>query len=231
MKFITLLLVFAAGIAVGVLLSAKYREIPTEVAKFLFSEEVPPGDEDMEKDRTEKIAPPTLEQINEILSGSRALVESQHAYYVHVTRNGKFAENVRELGSRKESGGTVMVLDVWNASDAVAAPAPLHGYLFKILQVSVGSEKKKGFVVFAYPADERNDGPDWPLFTSFIPDAKGGFLGMTSRDTWEIGDTAAAAKIRALLQRSEISLADLKEFSPEKLATSIRIENFKKEGE
>ena len=122
-----------------------------------------------------------------------------------------------------------MVLDVWNASDAVATPSPLHGYLFKILQVSMGSDKKNGFAVAAYPADEQNDQWNWPFFLSFIPDAKGSILGMTSRDTWEIAGTAAAAEVRALIQSDEITLAELEKFSPENLKASSRIENFKKE--
>ena len=171
----------------------------------------------------------TLEQINQVLSGSLSLLEAQHTYYVHVTRNIKFASKISELGSRDDKGGTVMVLEVWNASDAVAAPSPLHGYLFKSLPVTMGPDRKDGFVVATYPADEGNDGRKWPLFLSIVPDAKGGLIGMSSRATWEINDPAVATEIRALLNQSRINIGELERFSPENSPASLYVENFKKE--
>lgn len=222
MKLLIFLLVFIAGLALGIFICVKIPKIPAKLATVSF----PQTEED---EPPPPPPPPSPEQINEVLSGSLALVEAQHTYYVHVTGNGRFAESVRELGPRDESGGTVMVLDVYNASDAVATPSPIHGYLFKILHVTRGADKKNGFVIVAYPADNQNDGQGWPIFLSFIPDAKGNLIGMQSRETWEIGDANASAKIRSLLQSSEMTLGELEKFSPENLANSSRIESFKKE--
>lgn len=211
----------AAGLAIGVVFCARFPEFSEKVAMILF-----PGGAD---DTDDEVTPPTVEQINQVLSGSLALVEAQHTYYVHVTRNAEFAPNIRELGSRDDKGGTVMVLEVWNASDAVAAPSPLHGYLFKSLPVTMGPDRKDGFVVAAYPADEGSDGRKWPLFLSIVPDAKGGLIGMSSRATWEINDPAVATEIRALLNQSRLSIGELERFSPENSPASLYVENFKKE--
>lgn len=173
--------------------------------------------------------PPTLEQINEVLTGSLSLVEAQFTYYVHVTRNTKFAPNIRELGlgfGFENPGGTVMVIEVWNASDAKEPPSPLHGYLFKCLPVSIAPEKKDGFLVAAYPAEK---GSKWPTYLSIVPDAKGGLIGISARDTWEIKDSDD--EIRALLQRSDLALSDLEKFSPERSPKSCLIEIFKKTAE
>jgi hypothetical protein len=218
MKCLRLLLVLTAGLAIGVALCAAFPKIPAKVAEMINDE-----DSIIEHD------PPTLEQINEVLTGSLSLVEAQFTYYVHVTRNTKFAPNIRELGlgfGFENPGGTVMVLDVWNASDAIERPSPLHGYLFKCLPVAIAPEKKNGFLVAAYPAEK---GSEWPLYVSIIPDARGGLIGMSSRDTWEIEDTDD--EIRAMLQRSDLALSDLEKFSPERSPKSRLIEIFKKTAE
>lgn len=214
------LLLVAIGLAAGIVLCAGFPVISNQVRNWIKGEDLlhPP-----------KVTPPTVEQINQVLSGSQALVEAQHTYYVHVTRNGKFAADVRELGYRDFKGGTVMVSEVWNASDAVPNPTPVHGYLFKILPVAQEAGKKDGFAVVAHPADKRVGGRGWPIFLSIVPDAKGGIIGMASRDTWEIEDPTAIAEIRGLIQGSRVNASDLEKFSPEDFTKSYRIENFKKE--
>lgn len=224
MKFPTILrvqnlLLVAIGLATGIVLCAVFPAISQQARKWINKEVESP----------KMIKPPTVEQINEVLSGSQALVEAQHTYYVHVTRNGKFAADVRELGYRDFKGGTVMVSEVWNASDAVPNPTPVHGYLFKVLPIAQEAGKKDGFAVVAHPADKSVGGRGWPVFLSIVPDAKGGIIGMTSRDTWEIEDAAAAAEIRGLLQRSRVNAGELERFSPENFTKSYLIENFKKE--
>lgn len=170
---------------------------------------------------------PKPNQINEVLSGSLALIEAQHTYYVHVTRNTRFALNVKELGSVNDKGGTVMVQKVWNASDAVPNPIPVQGYLFKCMPLVGGPEKKDGFAVIAYPAEALN----WPLYISIIPDAKGGLVSMSSGDTWEIEDELAAKEIRAQLQHGKLNMADLSRYSPKNFPKSYLIANFKKESQ
>jgi hypothetical protein len=211
------LLLVAIGLAAGIVLCAVFPTISIQVGKWINKKVEPPP------------PPPTVEQINQVLSGSQALVEAQYTYYVHVTRNGKFAADTRELGYRDFKGGTVMVSEVWNGSDAVPNPTPVHGYLFKVLPVAQEAGKKDGFAVVAHPADKSVGGRGWPFFLSIVPDAKGGIIGMTSRDTWEIEDAAAAAEIRSLLQRSRVNAGELDRFSPENFTKSYLIENFKKE--
>ena len=216
------LFLVAIGLATGIVLCAVFPSISNQVREWIYGQGGGGGGGG-------RIKSPTVEQINQVLSGSQALVEAQHTYYVHVTRNGKFASDVRELGYRDLKGGTVMVSEVWNASDAVPNPTPVHGYLFKVLPVAQEAGKKDGFAVVAHPADKSVGGPGWPVFLSIVPDAKGGIIGMTSRDTWEIEDAAAAAEIRGLLQRSRVNAGELEKFSPENFTKSYLIENFKKE--
>lgn len=204
---------FFFGLGVGI--CALYPEAPKKLRDMTFPK--PP------------LPAPSPAQINEILSGSMALVEAQHTYYVHVSRNTKFAANIGELGSRNDEGGTVMVLSVWNASDAVPSPNPIHGYLFKILPLGTGPDSKDGFIVAAYPSDSQADQWKWPVLLSVVPDAKGGIIGMSSRDTWEIVDTTAATEIRDMLQRGKVTLEELGKFSPENFPASSLIENFRME--
>jgi hypothetical protein len=213
---VTSLLAYAIFFGLGVVLCAFHPEIPKKVMDFIH----PPVPQPPPK--------PTLNQINEVLSGSLALVEAQHTYYVHVMHNTKFAANIRELGSRDEKGGTVMVHAVWNASDAAPKPTPINGYIFKSLPVIIGPDKNDGLVICAYPADQRAEVLNWPLFLSIIPDAKGGLISMSSADTWEVEDPVAAKEIRALLQRDKLASADLTKFSPTNSPKSFLIENFKK---
>ncbi len=170
----------------------------------------------------------TTEQIHEILKSSKAFVEAQHTYYVHVTRSERFAKNVKELGSREESGGVVMVMRAWNASDAVENPVTIHGYVFKSLLLAREEGQKDGFVIAAYPQDDKASPKIRPIFLSVIPDAKGGIIGMSSRDTWEIKDTSAVGKIRAMLRTERLTSSDLERFSPDKLHNSDLIEGFEK---
>lgn len=217
--------ILAVGVTIGLVLATGYPEIPKRIAIILFPKpEAPPSPPTPSR--------PTLEQLNAVISGSLALIESQYTYYVHVTRNTQFAPNIRELGlgfGPENRDGTVMVLEVWQASDAVTKPSPLHGYLFKSLLVSMGPDKKDGFVIAAYPAENGNDAGEWPLYLSAVPDAKGGLFGMTSHGTWEIVDAAATEEIRVLLQRGKIAIGDLDKYSPENLPKSFPIANFKKD--
>lgn len=169
---------------------------------------------------------PSVAELNQVLDNSLALVEAQHTYYVHITRNKKFATSIRELGPRTDKNGAVMAMDVWNASDAVSQAAPIHGYLFKILPVTIAAGQQPGFAIVAYPKVQENP---WPLFLSVIPDAKGGMISMAASDTWEINDPAAGKSLRALFQRSDLTLQDLDKFSPDKSPTSVLISNFKKD--
>jgi len=216
------LIINAIFFSLGILVSCVYPEVPKQVTRWL------PSNLSFQPKPSQPPTPPPmpkLDQINEVLSGSLALVEAQHTYYVHVTRNTRFALNVKELGSVNDKGGTVMVQKVWNASDAVQNPIPVQGYLFKCMPV-VGPEKKDGFAVIAYPAEAMN----WPLYISIIPDAKGGLVSMSSGDTWEIEDELAAKEIRAQLQHGKLNMADLSRYSPDnKIRKSYLIANFKKE--
>ena len=217
------LLIYALFYGLGIVTSAMYPEVPKQIGRLIQTNGT--------AQKPETLLPPppppmpTLNQINEVLSGSLALVEAQHTYYVHVTHNTRFAANVKELGSVNDKGGTVMVQKVWNASDAVREPTPVNGYLFKCLPVVVGPDKKDGFAVAAYPAEPMN----WPLYLSIIPDAKAGMIGMSSGDTWEIEDETAAKEIRSMLQHGKLNMADLARFSPETFRKSYLLANFKKE--
>lgn len=170
---------------------------------------------------------PTPIELNEVLSGSLALVEAQHTYYVHMMGNSRFATNVHELGPQENTDGAIMVRSVFNASDAVPTPSPVHGYLFKIIPFINDPNQKDGFVVLAYPADASHDSQGWPIFVSIIPNAKGGIFGMAARDTWEINDMKAAKELRALLGRKKLSMKDLEKFSHENFPNSQLIKSFK----
>ncbi|MBE2281978.1 MAG: hypothetical protein IAE77_00805 [Prosthecobacter sp.] len=219
------LIINAIFFSLGILVSCVYPEVPKRVTGWLPSNLQPPPKRPAKPKPPPPPPIPKPNQINEVLSGSLALVEAQHTYYVHVTRNTRFALNVKELGSVNDKGGTVMVQKVWNASDAVQNPIPVQGYLFKCMPVVGGPEKKDGFAVIAYPAEVLN----WPLYISIIPDAKGGLVTMSSGDTWEIEDELAAKEIRAQLQHGKLNMADLARYSPENFPKSYRIANFKKE--
>jgi hypothetical protein len=215
------LIAAAALIGVGIGIAAAFPEIPAKARSICFEafplSEPPP--------------PPTSAQVNRILSGSLALVEAQHTYYAHVTRNTRFAASVRELGLRGDKGGVVMVREVWEASDAVSLPTPLHGYLFKILLLENGSAEKDGFIVAAYP-DEKHTVRDCnrPVFLSIVPNAKGGLIGMSTAETWEIEDPKLAAAARELvISNTRVSGANLAKFNPKTAEKSFLLENFKKE--
>lgn len=172
--------------------------------------------------------PPSTKQINEILSGSLALVEAQHTFYTHVKLSERFAESVSELRFHRDQG-TVMVSVVWHASDAVPDPVPVEGYLYSSKLMTRNEGEKDGFVVTAFPAAERRDQEDgWSVFLSIVPNSDGGIIGMSSRETWEIADPEAAAVIRSLFSRDKVSQADLEAWSPDRFPTSTRIKNFQK---
>lgn len=172
--------------------------------------------------------PPNTEQINEVLSGSLALVEAQHTFYTHVKLSERFAGSVSELRFHKDQG-TVMVHDVWHASDAVPEPVPVQGYLYSSKLMSRDEGEKDGFVISAFPAEERHDQQDgWPVFLSIVPNSDGGIIGMSFRETWEIADPEAAAAIRALFTGDKVSWAELETWSPEYFEGSTKIENFQK---
>jgi hypothetical protein len=225
MKFSKLLqtsnvLLYILFFSMGILLCAYNPAIPKYVGILFIQQPQPPP--------PPPPLPPTVNEINEVLSGSLALVEAQHTYYVHVTHNTKFAENIREMGFvNGEKGGVVMVEQVWNASDAVSNPIPLHGYFFQCVSVARGPEIKDGLVVLAYPAKEAH----WPLYLSIIPDVKGGLIGISAKETWEVNDAAAAKEIRALSQKGRLSMKDLEKYSPVHFPKNLLIENFKKQGQ
>jgi hypothetical protein len=218
------LLLYMLFFCLGVLASALRPELPRQVRCWINAPQP------LEAPGHSTVPPPppprpTLDQYNEVLSDSLALVEAQHTFYVHVTHNTRFAANVKELGSVNEKGGTVMVQKAYNASDAVEEPRAVHGYLFKCRPVVFGPEKKEGFAVLAFP--EKN--LKWPHYLSIISDARGGLPAMSSSDTWEIEDIDAAQKLRDLFLHDTVNMADLAHYSPKSHLKSFLISNFKKE--
>ncbi len=175
------------------------------------------------------IAPPSSETVmshdktQRVLSGMLALVEAQHTYYVHVTRNTKFAANIRELGFRDDKGGTVMVLDVWNANDD-APIAPLEGYYIKVLPFANGPGEKDGFAVAAIATQ---DGKDLPAFLTIVKSVQGGIVGMCMADTWGIRDSDLIQKLRALLRNSQkLDSRNVALFIPSQSNRTLIFENF-----
>ena len=163
-------------------------------------------------------APLTDAQINEVLSGSRALAEAQHTYRVHVMHGQNFAPTIRDLGSAHESkGGTVMVHGVWGASDAVPTPTPLHSYQYTMAPFSQGAGTS-GAAILAHSSQG-------PSYLSLLHDTKGGMVGMSAAPTWEVKPESAPA-IKELFQRGGVSAEDLAPFSPEKMPGNRLIENF-----
>ncbi|WP_395739850.1 hypothetical protein [Prosthecobacter sp.] len=217
------LVLYAIFFGLGVLASALRPELPRQVGRWINAPDPTGGP----KDPLPPPPPPrpTLDQYNEVLSDSLALVEAQHTFYVHVTHNTRFAVNVKELGSVNEKGGTVMVQKAYNASDAVDEPIAVHGYLFTCRPVVYGPEKKDGFAVLAFPEKDLK----WPHYLSIIPDARGGLPAMSSSDTWEIEDADAAQKLRELFQQNKVMMTDLAHYSPESHRGSFLISNFKKD--
>ena len=198
--------------------------IAVVVGFFLIQE----GDEDEDTNEDDLIELPSIQQINEILSGSLALVEAQHAFYTHVKLSERYAGSVSELRFHKDQG-TVMVSAVWHASDAVPEPVPVHGYLYTSRLMTRNEGEKDGFVITAFPADQRRDQRDgWPVFLSIVPNSDGGIIGMSSRETWEIANPDAAVAIRSLFSRTKVSQADLAPWSPDHYPASTRIKNFNK---
>lgn len=170
-------------------------------------------------------SPPTTVQINRVLDGALALVEAQHTYYTHVKRGEKFAESVKELGFRRDQGA-VQISEVWNAStDAVPVIVPIEGYVYTCKLMTRNAGEKDGFVIAAFPQDEKLE---WPYFLSIVPNAEGSVIGMSSRDTWEIKDSAAAAQIRPLFKQERVVQATLNQWSPASFPATTTIKNFKK---
>jgi len=222
------LLLYALSFGLGIVVSAYHPEIPQKAKALIEGEGGGPPKPPAQPKPPTPPKMPTTEQCNEVLSGSLALVEAQYTYYVHVTHNTKFAGSIKELGSVDDpKGGTVMVPPVWNASDAVSKPKPIQGYFFQCMPVVRAEGEKEGFAVLAYPAKELT----WPLFLSIIPDVKGGLLGISAYDTWEIQDVNAAKEIRALSQKGRLNMTDLDKYSPEhgkRGGKSFLIHSFKK---
>lgn len=218
------LLLYALFFTLGVIVSALHPEVPGQVMVWINASQTP-GQSNSTVMPPPLPPRPTIGQYNEVLSDSLALVEAQHTFYVHVMHNERFAVNVKEMGSVKEKGGIVMVQSAYNASDAVKKPRAVHGYLFKCRPVVRGPDKKDGFAVLAFPEKESK----WPLYLTIVADAVGGLPAMSSADTWEIEDEAAAKDLPALFEHDSLNLTDLGTYSPEKLGKSYLIKNFKKE--
>lgn len=135
-----------------------------------------------------------------VLSGMLALIEAQHTFYVHIMRGGRFARNIRELGSGAEPGGTVMLREVWDA-DAEALRAPLEGWCFQVLPCANASGGQEGFAVAAFPAPGTEAaGVRPPVFLTSVPSAQGGLPAILSAPIWEVRDVPLAKKLRAALR-------------------------------
>ena len=132
----------------------------------------------------------TDQQINEVLTGMRALVEAQQRFNDIIVTGDRFATNMTELGFggtafdvRKDDGGCVMVKDVWNANADRDDATPFHGYRYTVRAV-VSNEAARGFAVVAAP-----DAENKPAFITYVPTPKGGIFSMLLHPTWKL-DTA-----------------------------------------